>query len=146
MSRIPKIVFTVAGTWGVLVVLPLYFLESSINAQQPPPITHPEYYYGFVGVTLTWQVLFFVIAGNPRKYRLIMLVAIVEKLSYVLAASWLFVSGRAPNVVFLIALPDLALAVLFAVAYSKTPTAQSMEAMPDIRPISIDSAGGGTIQ
>jgi len=80
--RFSRRVFVIAGIWGALIVFPLYFLESAINVQQPPPITHPEYYYGFAGVTLVWQILFFLIANDPIKYRTIMLIAILEKLSY----------------------------------------------------------------
>jgi hypothetical protein len=118
--RVAKRVFVAAGIWGVLVVFPLYFLESTINEQQPPRITHPEYYYGFAGVTLVWQILFFLIARNPIKYRSIMLVAILEKMSYVLPVSLLFATGRVPSVVFLVGLPDLVWATLFAIAYRKS--------------------------
>lgn len=111
----------VAGIWGALIVFPLYFLEPTINVQQPPPITHPEYYYGFAGVTLVWQILFFLIANNPIKYRTIMIIAILEKLSYGLAVPLLFMGGRVPAVVLLTSLPELVWATLFAIAYRKTP-------------------------
>jgi len=107
-------------------VLPLYFLESRISANSPPAITHPEYYYGFVGVTLVWQILFFVIAYQPWRYRSIMLVAILEKVSYGLAVPMLFATNRVSAVTFLTGLIDLAWAVLFAVAYGKTPTQQDI--------------------
>ncbi|HSB11239.1 MAG TPA: hypothetical protein VLM38_17255 [Blastocatellia bacterium] len=119
--RFSRTVFVAAGIWGVLIVSPLYFLESMINEQQPPPITHPEYYYGFAGVTLVWQILFFVIARNPIRYRPMMLIAILEKLSYCPAAGLLFAAGRVPSAVFLVSLPDLVWAALFAIAYWKTP-------------------------
>jgi hypothetical protein len=83
--RFSRRVFVAAGIWGLLVVFPLYFLEAKINQQQPPPITHPEYYYGFIGVTLAWQILYLAIARNPVKYRTIILIAILAKLSYGLA-------------------------------------------------------------
>lgn len=38
-----KRVFYAAAVWGLLVVSPMYFLESRISEQQPPAITHPEY-------------------------------------------------------------------------------------------------------
>jgi len=118
-----KTVFLAAGIWGVLLMVPLYFLEAMINEQQPPPISHPEYYYGFAGVTLVWQFLFLAIARNPIRYRPIMLIAILEKLSYVIAVMLLFAGGRAPGVVFLTSLPDLVWAALFAIAYWKAPGA-----------------------
>lgn len=117
-------VFLFSGILGVLLVFPMYFLEERIGQNQPPPITHPEYYYGFLGVTLVWQILFLVIARNPIKYRPIMLVAILEKASYGLALPMLFAADRVPAVVFVAGLIDLVWAVLFAIAYGKVPAAQ----------------------
>jgi hypothetical protein len=59
-------VFACAGVWGVLVVTPLSFLFETMGRQAPPAITHPEFYYGFAGITLAWQVVFLVIASDPR--------------------------------------------------------------------------------
>ena len=114
-------IFLFASIWGALIIIPLYFLEQTINEQQPPPITHPEYYYGFAGVTLVWQILYFLISTNPIKYRTIMLLAILAKLSYGLAVPLLFVAGRVQNVVLVTSLPDLVWVMLFIIAYRKTP-------------------------
>jgi hypothetical protein len=56
--RFAKIVFWVAGIWGLLVLTPLYFMFDLIGRKDPPPITHPGFFYGFVGVALAWQVSF----------------------------------------------------------------------------------------
>ena len=80
--KFAKVVFKVAGIWGILVTLPLYFLYDFIGHQSPPVISHPEFYYGFVGVTLTWQIVFFVIATNPARYRMMIIPSILEKFSY----------------------------------------------------------------
>jgi hypothetical protein len=50
--KFAKIVFLIAGIQGLLILAPLYFLERTIGRQAPPAITHPEYFYGFVGVAL----------------------------------------------------------------------------------------------
>jgi hypothetical protein len=118
-------VFLAAGIYGVLVVGPLYFLESQISEQQPPPITHPEYYYGFVGVTLVFQLLFLVIARHPVHYRTIMLVAVLEKASYAVAVPMLYAAGRVPVVVLIGSLIDLVWGCLFAIAYVKTPATET---------------------
>ena len=47
--KFAKIVFWIAGIWGVLVVLPLYFMFDLIGRKDPPPITHPGFFYGFDG-------------------------------------------------------------------------------------------------
>jgi hypothetical protein len=50
--RFAKIVFACAAVWGFLALTPLYFLFAMIGRQDPPAITHPDFYYGFVGVAL----------------------------------------------------------------------------------------------
>src|SRR5438067_12321196 len=56
--KFAKIVFWVASIWGILVLTPLYFMSDLIGRQDPPPITHPAFYYGFVTVALAWQIAF----------------------------------------------------------------------------------------
>jgi hypothetical protein len=60
-------------------------MEGIIAKQTPPPITQPEFFYGFVGVSLAWQVLFLFLARDPQRYRLMMLPSILEKISYGIA-------------------------------------------------------------
>ena len=62
-------VFLIAGIYGLLVLLPLYFMEARIGRDQPPAITHPEYFYGFLGVAVSWQVAFLVISRDPVRFR-----------------------------------------------------------------------------
>jgi hypothetical protein len=114
-------VFLVAGVSGVLMVLPPYFLERQTSEDYPPPITHPEYYYGFFGVTLAWQVLFLVIAADPVRYRQAMLPAMLEKASFVVAILLLYAVGRVAAVWIGFASMDATWLVLFLVAYLRTP-------------------------
>jgi hypothetical protein len=120
--RFARVVFTIAGIWGVLIMTPLYFTFDAIGRAYPPPITHPDLYYGFVGVTLVWQVAFLVIASNPVRYRAFMLTAILEKSLYVgtilvLAMQGQLQTGQAAA----IAVPDGVLGLLFVRAFFKTP-------------------------
>src|SRR6266850_8332195 len=115
-------VFIAAGVYGLLVVGPMYFLESRLNEQLPPPITHPEYYYGFIGVTLAWQIMYLIIGSHPIKYRTIMLVAIFAKITYGVASFMLYAAGRLALVVLLGGLIDLVWMMLFAIAYAITPS------------------------
>src|SRR5258708_4887618 len=77
-----KWVFRLSGIYGIVVLLPFYFLENQIGIQTPPAITHPEYFYGFLGIALAWQVAFLIISFNPLKYRLFMVPSMAEKLLY----------------------------------------------------------------
>ena len=53
-------------------------------------ITHPEYFYGFIGVGLAWQVAFLIIATDPRRYRPLIIPSIIEKFSFAAAIAVLF--------------------------------------------------------
>ena len=118
--KFAKVVFTAAGIWGILVTLPLYFLFDFISRQSPPPINHPEFYYGFAGVTLAWQFVFLLIGNDPSRYRIMILPSALEKASYVLALLVLFVQHRVSVSIALPATSDLVLGVLFIAAYMKT--------------------------
>jgi hypothetical protein len=50
--RFPRRLFRLAGMYGLIVMLPQYFLERRIGVDQPPPISHPEYFYGFIGLAV----------------------------------------------------------------------------------------------
>src|SRR5262249_17103476 len=118
--KFAKIVFLIAGIWGFLVLTPLYFLYDRIGMQDPPPITHPGFYYGFISVALAWQVGFFVIAWSPARLRPMMFPAILEKFGYVLTLIVLFERGgvKAPDLTF--AATDGLLGLLFILAWLKT--------------------------
>src|SRR5262249_23664079 len=75
-------VFSIAGWYGLVVMLPNVFLEAKIGRDFPPAITHPENYYGFICVTLAWQVLFLIIARDPVRFRPAMIAAILEKFPF----------------------------------------------------------------
>lgn len=118
-SRFPRLVFLIAGIWGLIVIVPGFFGERMISAQDPPAITHPEYYYGFFGVALAWQIGFLIIAADPARLRPLIAAAIVEKLVYAVAVAVLFASGRVASLIAISAAIDLLFGVLFAIAYSK---------------------------
>jgi hypothetical protein len=118
--KFAKRVFGVAGIYGMLVMLPQYFLEGKINADSPPAITHPEYFYGFIGLALAWQFLFLLIASDPVRFRLAMLPAILEKLAFGVPAIILYVQHRLAVQVLVFGLIDLVLAVLFVTAFGST--------------------------
>jgi hypothetical protein len=71
--KFAKTVFLVAGIYGVLILAPIYSMEGKIGGDTPPAITHPEYFYGFLGAGLAWQILFFVLSKDSVRYRAMML-------------------------------------------------------------------------
>ena len=114
-------VFRVAGIYGLVVLLPQYFLEGRVGRDSPPPITHPEYFYGFVGVALAWQIAFFIIARDPARHRPLMIAAILEKASFGLATIALYLLGRLGLQMLGAGIVDLILGTLFTMAYLRTP-------------------------
>lgn len=118
--KFAKIVFTIAGMYGLLATVPLYFLEARIGADFPPAVTHPEYFYGFAGVCATWHLLLLIVARDPLRYRPVMLAAVLEKLSFAIAAAMLHASGRLAAQTFYISLADWLFAFLFIGAFILT--------------------------
>jgi hypothetical protein len=119
--KFAKLVFWIAGIWGLLVISPLYFMFDLIGRKDPPPITHPGFYYGFVGCALAWQVAFCFIATDPARYRPLMLPSIVEKFTYAIAILLLVIEHRTNPSDLLFCATDSTLGLLFIAAYFKTP-------------------------
>ena len=119
--KFAKIIFWIAGIWGVLILTPLYFMFNLIGRQDPPPITHPAFFYGFVGAGLVWQIAFFVIATDPERYRPLMIVSVLEKFSYGIPVVILVAQGRMHSSDLVFGCVDMLLGVLFAVAFFRTP-------------------------
>ncbi|MGA8810327.1 MAG: hypothetical protein WB973_20840 [Thermoanaerobaculia bacterium] len=113
-------VFLIAGIYGLLVVTPQYFMESRVGRTSPPPITHPEYFYGFVGAVVVWHVLFLVISREPARYRPMMPVAALEKLAFGVPIVVLYAQGRAALPILGAAVIDLILGALFLLSYRRT--------------------------
>lgn len=118
--RFAKIAYTVAGVYGLLALLPQYFLEEKTGRDYPPAITHPEYYYGFIGVAVAWQVLFLLLARDPVRYRLMMIPTVLEKASFGIPVLILFMMNRVGPLMLGAGIIDLLLGTLFAISYAKT--------------------------
>jgi hypothetical protein len=91
-----------------------------IGQKDPPPITHPGFFYGFVGTVLAWQIAFLVIATDPGRYRTFMLPSIFEKFSYGIAVGVLVSQGRMHPTDLVFAGVDVLLGALFVAAYLRT--------------------------
>lgn len=138
--KFAKVVYWLAGIWGLLVITPLYFLFDIIGRQDPPPITHPGFYYGFVSTAFAWQIAFLFIARDPVRLRPMMIPSMVEKFAYAAAVITLVAQGRMHHSDLVFAATDGFLGVLFVLAWLKTGNRQDSEGykydgknVPDMR-------------
>ena len=113
-------VFQIAGAWGVLLLTAMYFLFDTIGRMYPPALTHPDVYYGFLAVTMAWQMGFFVISADPLRFRPMMVPAIFEKFIFVATLLVLFSQGRIVAAQMAGGAADLVLGILFVMAFVKT--------------------------
>jgi hypothetical protein len=124
--KFAKIVFLVAGIYGIIVVAPLFVLEGVVDATTPPAITHPEYYYGFAGVALVWQFFFLMVSRDPLRYRPMMLMAVLEKASGIAFILLVLLHRSPPSM--LIGIVDICLGILFLIAYVRTAPSRVQQA------------------
>jgi hypothetical protein len=121
--KFAKITFLIAGIWGVLVLAPLYFLFDLIGRQDPPPITHPGFYYGFISVGLAFQIAFLVIARDPVRLRPMIVPSIIEKFGGGATFIVLYMQHRLTPGDLALGCVDLLFGALFVAAFLKTGSA-----------------------
>jgi len=112
-------IFLIAGIYGLIVLIPQYFTEKLFSEQNPPALTHPEFYYGFVGIAVAWQIVFLIISRDPLRYRALMIPSVLEKITFGGAVLILFGQKGISKTTLGFAIVDLCLAVLFTIAYFK---------------------------
>jgi hypothetical protein len=117
-DRFSRIVFLFAGIYGLIVLLPGFLGEKMLAEKMPPAVTHPEFYYGFFGVGIAWQVAFMIISRNPQRFRAIIPAAILEKLTYCVACAVLLALGRIQPIIALGGVGDFILGTLFTIHIS----------------------------
>ncbi len=122
-------VFFIAGVTGLIEIVPLYFLQSQLAKTNPPAINHPEWFYGFLGVAAAFQIVFLILSRNPRRYRLMMIPSMLEKVSYVNASAVLFVAGRLSASMLVGPAIDTVWVILFWIAFVKTGTSGTMRSI-----------------
>jgi hypothetical protein len=118
-----------AGMYGIALLVPPLFLESKYSGLYPPPITHPEFFYGFFALGIAWQVLFFILATDPIKYRAMMIPSMLEKIGYPVALIFLHFQHRIAPRMFALGSVDWLFLILFAIAYIKTAPTSPVKLM-----------------
>ncbi len=115
--------FYSAGIYGLLVLIPMFFTEVQTGIDYPPEITHPEFYYGFIGTAVAWQLVFLLIGSDPVRFKKIILAAWVEKFSFAIAGWILLSQNRIPAPLFAGSQIDLILGISFTWAWFRIPDA-----------------------
>jgi hypothetical protein len=115
--RSVRSLFYLAAAYGFVVLTPQYFLEERFSRDNPPAITHPEFYYAFIGVALAFQIVFAIIGRDPVRYRPMMLAGVVEKFSFGIAAPLLYSAGRVQPLVLVFSTIDLLFGLAFLAAW-----------------------------
>jgi len=116
-----RITFYIAFFWGLLILTPLLFIFNVIAEKDPPPITHPAFYYGFSTTALAFQFVFFLIARDPVRFRPMMIPSILEKFGYAAALTALYLQHRLHPQDLALGLIDALFGVFFLIAFAKTP-------------------------
>ena len=111
-ERFARRMFRWAAVYGVIVLAPLYFL--------PPPAERADAYFGFIGSALAFQWVYWIIGGDPVRYRALMPVGVLAKLSFAIPALTLFALGRLDALTAVPVGIDVLLAVGFVVAWRRT--------------------------
>ena len=125
--KVARWIYLIAGIYGILALLPSFFLESMVA----PPETHPEFYYGFFGSALVWQFVFLLISRDPAKWRPLMPITFLEKVAFFVPSMWLHFRGRLPMGGPLIGgMIDGVLLVLFVFAWWSSRERQGGELSP----------------
>jgi hypothetical protein len=118
--RFAKIVFWIAAIWGFVILAPLYFMFDLIGRQDPPPITHPAFFYGFISVGLAFQIAFIVIAREPVRLRPMMIPSVIEKFGGGGTFVVLYLQHRLRTGDLVLGCIDLLFGVLFVAAFFQT--------------------------
>jgi len=118
--KFAKVIFWIAGIWGILVLAPLYFMFDVIGRQDPPAITHPGFYYGFISVGLAFQIAFIVIARDPLRLRPMMIPAVLEKFGYGATLLVLYLQQRLHASDLFLGAVDILFGALFLLAFFRT--------------------------
>jgi hypothetical protein len=120
--RLARFVFIGAGIWGIAVLTPLYWLVDISGRHYAVPTDYPQFFYGFIGVAIAWQIAFLMIGSNPARFRTFMIPAMLEKFGYVSTLLFLYSQSRISALDMQPAIPDGLLGLLFVAAFLRTRT------------------------
>ena|SRR5215469_17243985 len=116
-----KLIFRVAAVLDILALTPILFFPNRIGNPVPRPLTEPEYFHGFLALSLLFALLNLVIATDPIRYRPVMLISILQKFVYPMAIFGLLSTHRVPATKSFYAGTEFLFGLLFILALVRTP-------------------------
>ena len=119
--KTPRLIFTIAGIYGLLVLTPFLFLERRVAEATPGGLNHPEYYYGFLGSALVMQLVYLATGRDPVRFRPLMPIAALAKAAFFATILILWLQERVPAPALEFASVDALLAFAFLHAWRVTP-------------------------
>ena len=118
--RAARLIFTLAGIYGLIVLTPFLFMERLIAERTPGGLTHPEDYYGFLGAALVMQLFYLTIGRDPLRFRPLMPLCTLAKLAFFVPVLILFLQEKVPAVTLELVSVDALLAFAFLHAWRIT--------------------------
>lgn len=118
--KFAKIVFGIAGVWGIMVLAPLFFQVDLLGRKYPPPTSYPHFFYGFFALALVFQLVFFIVASDPVRFRPMIIPSILEKATYVAVCVVLYSRGEITSTEASTCGADFLLGMLFICAFFTT--------------------------
>ena len=112
--KLSKLIFLIAGTFGLFTTIPLVFAEKMMSVKQP------EFYYGFVFLDICLQVVYIIISTSPGRFRPMMIPAILAKASAAIVLTWLYLIDQVSLQWIAIGAIDGVFAILFLMAFFST--------------------------
>jgi hypothetical protein len=110
-------IFTIAGIYGLVVLLPMFFIEPLLV----PAPSRPEDYYGFLGSATAFQFVYLAIGRDPVRFRPLMPVAVLAKAFFFVTMWSLWSEGRAAGPGLVLASIDGLIGAAFAYAWLRFP-------------------------
>ena len=107
--RAARWLFGVAAIYGLAATLALY---------AHPLAADTLYLWAFAGAAATTQLLYLLIATDPRRYRPTIPIGIASKLSFATPVLWLYAHGAAGRGTLAAAAIDLLLAAAFGATFA----------------------------
>ncbi|HYJ51792.1 MAG TPA: hypothetical protein VEW04_01340 [Allosphingosinicella sp.] len=115
--KAPRLIFGAAGIYGLIVLLPLFFMAPWL---EPAP-NRPEDYYGFLGAASVMQLVYLTIASDPVRFRPFMLLGALSKAVFFVTILTLWLEARTAGAALTLATIDGAIGLAFFYAWWRTP-------------------------